>query len=119
MSRTLPTSARPPPPQLQTNLSFGRDFTLAVERKQVAQQEAERQRFIVERDAQEKKVNVIRAEGVAEAAELVSVAYNSYGRAHLEIERIKTAKYIAETLSRSRNVTYIPDSANILLGMGN
>lgn len=34
---------------LQTHLTFGRDFTLAVEMKQVAQQEAERARFLVEK----------------------------------------------------------------------
>ena len=33
----------------QTHLTFGREFTEAVEMKQVAQQEAERARYIVER----------------------------------------------------------------------
>lgn len=31
-----------------TDLQFGKEFTLAVERKQVAQQEAERAKYIVE-----------------------------------------------------------------------
>ncbi len=34
---------------LQTHLTFGQEFTQAVELKQVAQQEAERARWIVER----------------------------------------------------------------------
>lgn len=34
---------------LQTHLTFGKEFTEAVEMKQVAQQEAERARFIVEK----------------------------------------------------------------------
>jgi len=34
---------------VQTHLTFGREFTEAVEMKQVAQQEAERARFVVER----------------------------------------------------------------------
>jgi len=34
---------------MQTHLTFGREFTEAVEMKQVAQQEAERARYIVER----------------------------------------------------------------------
>jgi len=34
---------------MQTHLTFGRDFTEAVESKQVAQQEAERARYLVER----------------------------------------------------------------------
>ena len=33
----------------QTHLTFGHDFTTAVELKQVAQQEAERARFLVEK----------------------------------------------------------------------
>ena len=33
----------------QTHLTFGREFTEAVEMKQVAQQEAERARYVVER----------------------------------------------------------------------
>lgn len=34
---------------VQTHLTFGKEFTEAVEMKQVAQQEAERARFIVEK----------------------------------------------------------------------
>jgi len=34
---------------VQTHLTFGREFTDAVEQKQVAQQEAERARYLVER----------------------------------------------------------------------
>lgn len=34
---------------LQTHLTFGKEFTEAVELKQVAQQEAERARFVVEK----------------------------------------------------------------------
>ena len=36
-------------PSLQTHLTFGKEFTEAVEMKQVAQQEAERARFVVEK----------------------------------------------------------------------
>lgn len=46
-----------------THLTFGKEFTQAVELKQVAQQDAERARFLVERAEQEKVANVIRAEG--------------------------------------------------------
>ena len=34
---------------IQTHLSFGREFTSAVEQKQVAEQEAERARYLVEK----------------------------------------------------------------------
>ena len=46
-----------------THLTFGAEFTRAVEFKQVAQQEAERARFLVEQAEQEKLANIIRAEG--------------------------------------------------------
>ena len=45
------------------------EFTQAVELKQVAQQEAERARFLVEQAEQEKQANIIRAEGDNEARE--------------------------------------------------
>lgn len=45
-----------------TNLSFSREFTEAIEAKQVAAQEAERAKFVVEKAEQDKKSAVIRAE---------------------------------------------------------
>lgn len=45
-----------------THLTFGKDFTDAVEQKVIAQQEAERARFVVERAEQEKLAGIIRAE---------------------------------------------------------
>merc|ERR1712066_1167327 len=46
-----------------THLTFGREFTQAVEQKQVAQQEAEKARFLVEKAEFHKKAAVIQAEG--------------------------------------------------------
>jgi prohibitin 1 len=57
-----------------THLTFGREFAKAIEQKQVAQQEAERQSWVVARSDQERKAAVIRAEGEAEAADLISNA---------------------------------------------
>ena len=45
-----------------TSLSFGREFTHAIEAKQVAAQEAERAKFIVEKAEQDKKSAIIRAQ---------------------------------------------------------
>jgi len=47
-----------------TSLSFGKEFTNAIEAKQVAAQEAERAKFIVEKAEQDKKSAIIRAQGV-------------------------------------------------------
>ena len=55
-----------------TELSFGKEYTAAVESKQVAQQEAQRAAFYVERAVQEKQQKIVQAEGEAEAAKLIS-----------------------------------------------
>lgn len=57
---------------LQTHLSFGREFTEAVEMKQVAQQEAEKARYLVETAEQMKVAAITTAEGDAQAAKLLA-----------------------------------------------
>jgi prohibitin 1 len=57
-----------------THLSFGAEFTRAVEMKQVAEQDAERARFVVLKAEQERNAAIIRAEGESEAAKLISDA---------------------------------------------
>lgn len=54
-----------------TNLAFSVAYSAAVEQKQVAQQESERAKYIVERAIQEKRTIVIRAEGEAKSAMLI------------------------------------------------
>lgn len=93
-----------------THLNFSNEFTKAIENKQVAQQEAERSKFIVMRAEQEKLAAIIRAEGESEAAQLVSDAMAEHGEGLIEIRRIETAREVAGTLARSRNVTYLPNS---------
>ena len=46
-----------------TELSFGREYSAAVESKQVAQQEAQRAAFVVDRALQEKQQKIVQAEG--------------------------------------------------------
>ncbi|EDQ84799.1 uncharacterized protein MONBRDRAFT_34563 [Monosiga brevicollis MX1] len=100
-----------------THLTFGQEFTQAVEMKQVAQQEAERARFLVERAEQEKIANVIRAEGDSKAAELISQALVEHGTGLIELRKIDAAKDIAATMSRSRNVAYLPGGKNMLFNL--
>ena len=102
-----------------THLTFGKEFEQAIEHKQVAQQEAERSKFIVAKAEQEKKASVIRAEGESESAKLITDALKEAGDAFIQVRRIDTAKEVAETLSRSRNVTYLPSGGNLLLGLNN
>jgi len=101
-----------------TDLKFGKEFTAAIESKQVAEQDAERSRFLVEKSEQEKKAAIIRAEGESQAAKVVSEALE-VSPALVELRRIEAAKDIAETLSKSRNVTYLPSGGqNMLLNLG-
>jgi len=57
-----------------THLSFGPEYTRAVESKQVAQQEAERAKYMVEMAEQEKKSKVIHAQGEAASALVIGEA---------------------------------------------
>lgn len=108
-------------------MTFGKEFTRAVEEKQIAQQEAERARFIVEKAEQERQANVIRAEGEAEAADTISRAVAKSGEGLIAIRRIETQKDVAQLLSNNPNVTYLPGGAaggeggksggNFLLGL--
>jgi len=97
-----------------THLAFGKEFTLAVEQKQVAQQEAERSKFVVMKAEQEKLAAIIKAEGESEAAYLIANALKS-GAGLIEMRKIAAAKEIASILSESPNVSYIPKDMNMLL----
>lgn len=101
-----------------THMTFGREFTKAVEEKQIAQQEAERARFIVEKAEQERQANVIRAEGESEAAEVISKAVAKSGDGLIQIRRIETQKDVAQMLASNPNVTYLPGGGNSENGGG-
>lgn len=88
-------------------MTFGKEFTKAVEDKQIAQQEAERARFIVEKAEQERQASVIRAEGEADAAETISRAVAKSGDGLIMIRRIETQKEIAQTMADNPNITYL------------
>ncbi|WFD25524.1 Prohibitin-1, subunit of the prohibitin complex (Phb1p-Phb2p) [Malassezia nana] len=99
-----------------THLTFGQEFTKAVEQKQIAQQDAERAKFVVEKAEQERQASVIRAEGEAEGAALITRALDKAGDGLLTVRRIEASQQIAKTLSGAKNVSYLPSSGNILLG---
>lgn len=102
-----------------THLTFGAGFTSAVEQKQIAQQEAERAKFVVEKAEQEKQAAIIRAEGNAQAAHVISTALAKAGPGLVEFRRIEASKDIAATLANSKNITYLPVGAgnNMLLNV--
>ena len=94
-----------------THLTFGREFMKAIEMKQVASQEAERQQWVVKKAEQERQAVVTRAEGEAEAAQIITEAMEKTGNAIIEVRRIDAAKEIAGKLAASRNIVYLPSGA--------
>lgn len=100
-----------------THLTFGREFTEAVEMKQVAQQEAERARYIVEREEQMKLAAIIRAEGDSAAAALLAKEFADTGEGLVELRKIEAAEDIAYRMSQSPNVIYLPHGQNTLISL--
>ncbi|CAO2837442.1 unnamed protein product [Amaranthus hypochondriacus] len=99
-----------------TNLTFGREFTAAIEAKQVAAQEAERAKFIVEKAEQDKKSAIIRAQGEAKSAQLIGQAIAN-NPAFITLRRIEAAREIAHTVSNSSNKVML-SSDDLLLNLG-
>ncbi|KAG9277333.1 prohibitin-2-like isoform X1 [Astyanax mexicanus] len=89
-----------------TELSFSREYTAAVEAKQVAQQEAQRAQFFVEKAKQEQKQKIIQAEGEAEAAKMLGEAVTK-NPGYLKLRRIRAAQNIAKTVAASQNKVYL------------
>lgn len=100
-----------------THLSFGKEYTAAVEAKQVAQQEAERARFIVDKAVQDKKSAIIRAEGEAQSASMIGDAMRS-NPGFIELRKIEAAREIANTVSRSQNKVYLDTDALQMATLG-
>jgi len=99
-----------------TDLRFGREFTQAVEQKQVAQQDAERARFLVDKALQDKRSIVIKAQGEAKSAELVGKAI-AQNPGFIELRRIDAARSIARTIGGSQNKAFLSADA-LLLDLG-
>jgi len=100
-----------------THLSYGSEFSRAVEQKQVAQQEAERSKFVVMKAEQERRAAIIRAEGESDAAKLISDATASAGMGLIELRRIEASREVASTLAKSPNVSYLPGGQNLLMAL--
>merc|ERR1712003_569766 len=94
------------------------EFMKAIEAKQVASQEAERQQYVVMKAEQERQAVVTRAEGESEAASIITNAMEKTGNAIIEVRRIDAAKEIAGKLASSRNITYLPGGSGGSSGSG-
>merc|ERR1711964_555392 len=91
-----------------TELSFGREYAAAVEAKQVAQQEAQRAAFVVDKAKQEKQQKIVQAEGETAAARMLGLAI-SQSRSYVDLKRIENARAIAQILQDAggRNKVYL------------
>jgi len=100
-----------------THLAFSKEYTAAVEAKQVAQQDAERSKYVVEKAIQEKKTIVIRAEGEARSAELIGNAVKE-NPAFLQLRKIEASREIANTVVNSTNKVYLSSDTLLLNALG-
>ncbi|KAJ9550258.1 hypothetical protein OSB04_014303 [Centaurea solstitialis] len=98
-----------------TSLTFGNEFTAAIEAKQVAAQEAERAKFVVEKAEQEKRSAIIRAQGEAKSAQLIGQAIAN-NPAFITLRKIEAARDIAATMARSSNKIML-NADNLLLNL--
>ncbi|EGG22728.1 prohibitin [Cavenderia fasciculata] len=98
-----------------THLNFGKEYAAAIESKQVAQQDAERARFMVEKAQQDKRSIIVKAEGESQSAKLISDSIKQ-NPAFLQLRKIEAARDIAQVISKSQNKVFV-DSENLLLNL--
>jgi len=98
-----------------THLAFSPEYARAVEAKQVAQQDAERAKYIVIGAQQEKKTIITKARGEAESAELIGNAVKK-NPGFIKLRRIDAATEIADIVSKSGNKIYL-NADSLLLNL--
>lgn len=102
-----------------THLKFGREYSKAVEAKQVAMQEAERARYLVERAKQCKIETIVKAEADATAAKrLVEQLSKDPQGNFLALRKIEAARDIAKIIGHSENKVFV-DSENLMMNIIN
>lgn len=96
-----------------TYMTFSPEFTNAVEAKQIAQQDAQRAAFVVDKAIQEKQGMVLKAQGEAKSAELIGEAIKK-SKDYVELKRLDTAREIAGILAKSPNRVILDNEALLL-----
>merc|ERR1719329_2002959 len=100
-----------------THLNFSPEYEKAVEAKQVAQQQAEKARYLVLKAQEEKKRTIIHAEGEQKSAEMIGDAIRS-NPGFIELRRIQVAKEVAGLLAKSSNRMVLSTDSLLLNLMG-
>jgi len=98
-----------------TELSFGREYAAAVEAKQVAQQEAQRAAFVVDKAKQEKQQKIVQAEGEAAAAAMLGEALSN-NPGYLKLRKLRASATIAKTMQQAQNRIYL-NSGTLMLNI--
>ena len=98
-----------------THLAFSPEYAKAVEAKQVAQQEAERAKYVVIGAQQEKQTIITKAKGEAESAMLIGQAVRK-NPGFMKLRRIDAARDIADIVSTSGNKVYL-NADSLLLNL--
>lgn len=98
-----------------THLSFSPEYAKAVEAKQVAQQDAERAKYVVIGAQQEKKTIITKARGEAESASLIGTAVKK-NPGFMKLRRIDAARDIADIVATSGNKVYL-NADSLLLNL--
>lgn len=98
-----------------THLAFSPEYAKAVEAKQVAQQDAERAKYIVIGAQQEKKTIITKARGEAESATLIGTAVKK-NPGFMKLRRIDAAREIADIVAASGNKVYL-NADSLLLNL--
>jgi len=98
-----------------TDITFGREYSAAIEAKQIAQQEAQRAMFVVERAMQERQQKIVQAEGEAEAAKKIGEAIG-LNPGYMKLRKLRAATNVARQMGVSTNKMYL-DSNTLLLNL--
>ena len=80
-----------------TELSFGKEYAAAVESKQVAQQEAQRAAFVVDKARQERQQKIVQAEGEAASATMLGEAITR-NPGYLKLRKLRASHNISRTV---------------------
>jgi len=89
-----------------TELSFGKEYAAAVESKQVAQQEAQRAAFVVDKARQERQQKIVQAEGEAQVASMLGEAIGK-NPGYLKLRKLQASRNIASKIAQSQNRVYL------------
>ncbi|MFM9874711.1 MAG: prohibitin family protein [Fimbriimonadaceae bacterium] len=98
-----------------TNFEFSPEFNKAIELKQIAQQDAEKQKFVLQRAELEKQTKIAQAQGEAEAAKLNAQALQAAG-GELVVAREWIEKWDGQVPQVSGGQGMIIDLGSILKG---